>query len=84
VRSGRTATDARSGRQIGEKLSVTRADLLPLLELPFEALEFRQHDRALHRIHAAADADPLVVIVAALPVHADLAHRFGERIVVGE
>jgi hypothetical protein len=75
---------ARAGRQIGEKLSVPPTDLLPLLELPFEALELRQHDRTLHRIHAAANTDPFIVIVAALPVHTDLAHRFGERVVIRE
>ena len=67
-----------------EKLAVPGSDLTPPRHFPIEALEFRQQHRALDRVHAAADADARVDVAPALAMHADLAHRLRERVIVGE
>src|SRR5438094_3290155 len=67
-----------------EQLVVAPRQRNAALELPPEAPELGQHDSALQRVHAAADADPRVLVAAALSVMADFAHRLGERVIARE
>ena len=72
------------GREAVEQCVVAPGDHLPLADLPVEALELRQQDRALDRVESPVDPDPGVVIAARLPVVADLAAGLSESSVVGE
>ena len=53
-------------------------------DLVVEDFELGEQDRGLQRIESSVDAEPRMVIAPVLPVHADLAHHLGERVVVGE
>src|SRR5205085_8152926 len=75
---------AHARRKRREQPVVTVAERGAPFELPAESAELCEDHGALDRVHAAADADARVVVAAALPVHADLAHRLGERGVFGE
>src|SRR5690606_13508731 len=69
---------------VGDALRVARAELVAALQLPVEAFQLGQQHRRLQGVEPAADADPRVAVARALAVHADLARRLRQRIVVGE
>src|SRR5258706_5103242 len=67
-----------------DRLAIAIAELDASRDLPIQAGKLRQQDRALERIHAAADADARVQIARALPVDPNLTTGLCERGIVGE
>src|SRR5690606_27048841 len=67
-----------------QQFVIAGADGNALFNLPIEAVEFREHDRALMRVHATADADAAMDIALALAVNADFTASLCERVVAGE
>ena len=68
----------------GQQFVVARADLQALLDLPIEAFELCQNDRALQGIHAPTNADARMHVAPLLPMDANLAHGRSQGVVVGE
>src|SRR5215831_4350630 len=54
--------------------AIALRDLGTPRELPVEALQLGQHDRALQRVHASAHADTGVMVASLLAMHANLPH----------
>src|SRR5690606_4377442 len=72
------------GWQVGQQAAVAGADFNALADFPFKAFELAEHHGALQGVHAAAHADPRVVVPGRLAVYADFATSLGDRVVIGE
>ena len=70
------------GTLLGQERRVASANSLSLLDLPFKTLKLRKQDSCLKRIQAPIDSNAGMMIATILPMHTNLAHRFGQGIVI--